>query len=37
MRHTIFAIASVLLLSAMFLSFAGWAAKQPMKKYGVRA
>jgi phosphate transport system permease protein len=37
MRQTIFAIASVLLFSALMLSLAGWAAKQPMKKYGVRA
>ena len=37
MRHTIFAIASVLLFSAMMLSLAGWAVKQPMKRYGVRA
>lgn len=37
MRHTIFAIAAVLLFSAMMLSLAGWAVKQPMKKYGVRA
>jgi phosphate transport system permease protein len=37
MRHTIFAIASVLLFSALMLSLAGWAVKQPMKKYGVRA
>jgi phosphate transport system permease protein len=37
MRHTIFAIASVLLFSALMLSLAGWAAKQPMKRYGVRA
>jgi phosphate transport system permease protein len=36
MRHTLYAIAAVLLLSAAFLSFAGWAAKQPMKRYGVR-
>ncbi len=34
MRHTIFAIASVLLFSALMLSLAGWAAKQPMKRYG---
>ena len=33
MRHTLYAIAAVLLLSAAFLSFAGWAAKQPMKRY----
>jgi len=25
----------VLLVSALFLSFAGWAAKQPLKKYGL--
>ncbi len=37
MRDTIFAMASVLLFSSLFLSLAGWAAKQPMKKYGVRA
>jgi ABC-type phosphate transport system permease subunit len=37
MHSTLFAIASVLLFSAALLSFAGWAAKQPMKKYGVRA
>jgi hypothetical protein len=29
-------MAAVLLVSSFFLSFAGWAAKQPMKKYGVR-
>jgi ABC-type phosphate transport system permease subunit len=37
MHATLFAIASVLLVSAALLSLAGWAAKQPMKKYGVRA
>lgn len=37
MRDTIFAMASLLLFSSLFLSFAGWVAKQPMKKYGVRA
>jgi ABC-type phosphate transport system permease subunit len=37
MHATLFAIAAVLLLSAALLSLAGWAAKQPMKKYGVRA
>lgn len=37
MRDTIFAMASVLLISALALSLAGWIAKQPMKKYGVRA
>ncbi|MCW2991128.1 MAG: binding-protein-dependent transport system inner rane component, partial [Solirubrobacterales bacterium] len=34
--QTIYAIAAVLMVSSFFLSFAGWAAKQPMKKYGVR-
>jgi len=33
--HTIYAIAAVLLVSAAFLSFAGWAAKQPLKRYGI--
>jgi hypothetical protein len=33
MKHTLFAIAAVLLFSAVFLSFAGWVAKQPMKRY----
>jgi hypothetical protein len=37
MRHTLYAIAAVLLLSAALLSLGGWAAKQPMKRYGVRA
>ena len=37
MRHTLFAVAAVLLFSAAMLSFVGWAVKQPMKKYGVRA
>jgi phosphate transport system permease protein len=37
MRATIFAMAAVLLFSAAMLSLAGWAAKQPMKRYGVRA
>lgn len=37
MRDTIFAMASILLFSSLVLSLAGWAAKQPMKKYGVRA
>lgn len=36
MGHTIFAMAAVLLFSAATLSLVGWAAKQPMKKYGVR-
>jgi len=37
MKTTIFAMASILLFSAMMLSIAGWAVKQPMKRYGVRA
>jgi ABC-type phosphate transport system permease subunit len=37
MRHTLFAIAAVLLFSAAMLSLTGWAVKQPMKRYGVRA
>jgi ABC-type phosphate transport system permease subunit len=37
MEHTLFAIAAVLLFSAVMLSLTGWVAKQPMKKYGVRA
>lgn len=35
--QTIYAFAAVLLVSSMLLSFAGWAAKQPLKRYGVRA
>jgi phosphate transport system permease protein len=35
--QTIYAFAAVLLVSSFFLSLAGWAAKQPLKKYGVRA
>jgi ABC-type phosphate transport system permease subunit len=37
MRHTVFAIAAVLLFSALMLSLTGWVVKQPLKKYGVRA
>jgi phosphate ABC transporter permease protein PstC len=37
MRHTLFAIAALLLFSAATLSFVGWAVKQPMKKYGIRS
>jgi ABC-type phosphate transport system permease subunit len=36
MRHTIFAMAAVLLFSAAMLSLVGWAAKQPMKRHGAR-
>jgi phosphate transport system permease protein len=35
--NTIYAIAAVLLVSAALLSLAGWAAKQPLKRYGMRA
>jgi phosphate transport system permease protein len=35
LAHTIYAIAAVLLVSAALLSFAGWAAKQPLKRYGI--
>jgi ABC-type phosphate transport system permease subunit len=35
MKHTLYAIAAVLLFSAAMLSFIGWAAKQPMRRYGV--
>ena len=37
LAHTIYAMGAVLLISATMLSLAGWAAKQPMKRYGVRA
>jgi phosphate ABC transporter permease protein PstC len=33
--NTIYAIAAVLLFSAVMLSFAGWAVKQPLKRYGI--
>ncbi|HEX3511264.1 MAG TPA: phosphate ABC transporter permease subunit PstC [Solirubrobacteraceae bacterium] len=33
--NTIYAIAAVLLFSAALLSFAGWAVKQPLKRYGI--
>jgi len=37
MRHTLYAIGAVLLFSAAMLSFAGWAAKQPLRRFGVLA
>jgi phosphate transport system permease protein len=37
LSHTLYAIAAVLLVSAALLSLAGWAAKQPLKRYGIRA
>jgi phosphate ABC transporter permease protein PstC len=33
--QTIYALAAVLLVSSAFLSLAGWAAKQPLKRYGI--
>jgi phosphate ABC transporter permease protein PstC len=37
LSHTLYAIGAVMLVSATMLSFAGWAAKQPLKRYGIRA
>jgi ABC-type phosphate transport system permease subunit len=37
MRHTLYALGAVLLFSGAMLSFAGWAAKQPLRRYGVLA
>jgi phosphate transport system permease protein len=37
LAHTIYAIGAVLLVSATLLSLAGWAAKQPLKRYGIRS
>jgi phosphate ABC transporter permease protein PstC len=34
--QTIYAFAAVLLVSSMFLSLGGWAAKRPLRVYGVR-
>jgi phosphate transport system permease protein len=34
--HTLYAMGAVLLVSAALLSIAGWAAKQPLKRYGIR-
>jgi phosphate transport system permease protein len=35
-QQTLYAFAAVLLVSTALLSFAGWAAKQPMRRYGLR-
>jgi phosphate transport system permease protein len=35
LARTIYAMGAVLLVSAAMLSFAGWAAKQPLKRYGI--
>ncbi len=37
LEQTLYAMAAVLLVSCALLSLAGWAAKQPMKRYGIRA
>jgi phosphate transport system permease protein len=37
LSHTIYAMGAVLLVSAVMLSLAGWAAKQPLKRYGINA
>ena len=37
MKATLFAIGAVLLFSSAMLSLTGWAAKQPMRRYGVIA
>jgi hypothetical protein len=31
----VYALAAVLLVSAALLSFAGWACKQPLRRYGI--
>lgn len=36
MSHTLYAMGAVLLVSAALLSFAGWATRQPLKRYGIR-
>jgi ABC-type phosphate transport system permease subunit len=36
-EQTLYAMAAVLLVSCAFLSLAGWAAKQPLKRYGIAA
>ena len=35
--QTLYAFAALLLLSAVALSLVGWAAKQPLKRYGIRS
>jgi phosphate transport system permease protein len=37
LAQTMYAIAAVLLVSAAMLSLAGWAARQPLRRYGIRA
>lgn len=36
-KSSVYAFALLLLLSSLMLSLGGWVAKQPMRKYGVRA
>jgi ABC-type phosphate transport system permease subunit len=35
-RQTLYALAAVLLVSSALLSLAGWAARQPLRKHGIR-
>jgi phosphate transport system permease protein len=35
LKHTIYALAAVLLVSAAVLSLAAWAVKRPLKRYGI--
>jgi ABC-type phosphate transport system permease subunit len=37
LAHTVYAMGAVLLVSAAMLSLAGWASKQQLKRYGIRA
>jgi phosphate transport system permease protein len=37
MAQTMYALAAVVLVSTALLSLAAWAAKQPLKRYGIRA
>ena len=37
LAHTIYAIGAVLLVSAAMLSLAGWASKQQLRRFGIRA
>ena len=36
LAHALYAVGAVLLVSCAFLSLAAWAAKQPLKRYGIR-
>lgn len=37
MAQTLYAMAAVVLVSTAMLSLAAWGAKQPLKRYGIRA